>query len=268
MTAAVPLRALPRDADAEVPPITLADAIELWVPLCFVVEPDRLWAECAIEALLEEYATAAEAHGGRPVTVARWTRTRRWVSYGASFGFALAGTETSAGQIDVLEEIVRLTEHLASARPSDGTHAFQGALFAIRCAGADLGPPLASEALLDLMHPLMGCDATLLIELPAEPNFDEGVESLGPVFRLPRSPRLRYAPVIERIRSAARAAGAPEPDVQELADALSGLTRMQAEIAARVVQAEWELRGSGVDVHRLLSAARERVSSVLRGGAA
>lgn len=267
MTPAVPLRALPRDADAEVPPITLADAIELRVPLCFVVESDRLWAECAIEALLEEYATAAEAHGGKPVMVARWTRTRRWVSYGASFGFALAGAETAAGQIDVLEEIVRLTEHLASSRPSDGSHAFQGALFAIRCASPDLEPPLASEALLDLVRPLMGCGATLLIELPVQPNFDEGVESLGPVFRLPRSPRLRYEPVIERIRAAARGTGAPEPDVQELADALSGLTRMQAEIAARVVQAEWALRGSGADVHRLLSAARERVTSVLRGGA-
>lgn len=268
MSGAVPLRALPRDADADVPPITLADAIELRVPLCFVVEPDRVWAECAVEAVLEEYAASADARGGAAVIVARWTRTRRWVSFGASYGFALAASDATAAEVDVLAEIVRLTEHLASARPGDGAHAFHGALFTVRCAPADMERSLASEVLLDAARQLMNLDASLLIELPVEPGAAQGVDTLGPVFRLPRTPRLRYETVIERVRSAARAAGAAEPEGQEVADALAGLSRMQAELAVRVLQAECRIRGDGVDVLRLLSAARERAASVLRGGGA
>lgn len=267
MSGALPLRALPRDADAEVPAITLADAIELRVPICFLVEPDRVWAEGAVTALLEEFAASADAHGGGGATVARWTRTRRWVSFGASYGFALAGSDAAAGEVDVLDEIVRLTEHLASARPGDGAHALQGALFSVRCAPADMERPLATEVLVDAALQLMNLGASLLIELPVEPGAAQGVDALGPLFGLPRSPRLRYEAMIDRVRSAARAAGAAEPAAQDVADAFAGLSRMQADLVSRVVQAECQIRGDGADVLRLLAAAKERAVSVLRGGA-
>ena len=265
MSGAIPPRAVPRADDAEVPPITLGDAIGLGVPLCFVVEPDGLWAECAIEALLEEYAESGDSGQGAGVPVARWTRTRRWRSFGAGFGFGLAGSDAGTDRVDVLEEIVRLSEHLASAKPSDGTHPFCGALFSIRGMEPELERPVAAEVLLDVVRQLLACRGTLLVELSSDPAEGPAVATLGPVFRLPRSPRRRYEAAISAVRSAARSAGAPEPDVQAVADALSGSTRLQAEIAARIVEAESELRGPGVDVLQVLASARRRVGAVLGG---
>lgn len=265
MSGALPLRAVPRSADAEVAAITLADAIGLRVPLCFVVEPDGLWGECAIEALLEEYAAAGDSGDVAGAPVARWTRTRRWTSFGGGFGFGLAGSDGADDRVDVLDEIARLADHLASAKPGAGSHPFSGALFSVRGVQPELERPFASEVLLDVVRQLLACKGTLLIELSADPPRAPEVATLGPVFRLPRSPRRRYDGAVATVRAAARSAGAAEPDVQAVADALAGTTRLQAEIAARVVEAECGLRGAEVDVLQLLASARRRVDGVLAG---
>lgn len=262
MSATAPLR-----ARGESPPFTLADAIGLRVPLCYVVEPDALWAGCAVEALLEEYAANREADDGSPeVTVARWTRTRRWTSYRATYGFGLAGSEEPPAQVDVLVEVLRLADHLASARRGDGPHPLEGALFSVRGLQAELQRPLAAEVLLDVLRQLLACQGTLLVELDADPTgcLPAVVASLGPVFRLPRSPRLRYESAIAEVRAAARVLGAEEPDPQVVADALKGLSRLQAEVAGRMTRAESELV-PGADVMELLEAARGRVVAVLAG---
>ncbi len=267
MSAAMPLRVLPPQIRAESPPFTLADAIGLRVPLCFVVEPDLLWADCAIHALLEEYAAGREAEGGPEAAVARWTRTRRWTSYRATYGFALAGSEEPLEKVDVLEEVLRLAEHLASARRAEGPHPLEGALFSVRGLQAELSRPSAPEVLLDVLRQLQACQGTLLVELDAAPQTcaSAAVASLGPVFRLPQTPRLRYASAIAELQAAARVLGAAEPDVQRIVEALKGLTRLQAEVAARMARAEGELVPGGSDLMELLAASRGRVTAVLGG---
>ena len=271
MSAATPLRAVPAHVPAESAPFTLADAIGLRVPLVFVVEPDLLWADCAVAALLEEYGAGREAAGGAPeVTVARWTRTRRWTSYAATHGFGLAGSEAPLETVDVLEEVLRLADHLASARRGDGPHPLEGALFSVRGMQSELARPAAPEVLLDVLRQLQACQGTLLVELDAEPTAcaSPAVASLGPVFRLPRSPRLRYDSAVAELRAAARALGTPEPDLQAVLDALKGLSRLQAEVAARMARAESELAaGGGADLLELLEASRGRVTAVLAGAA-
>lgn len=267
MSAAAPLRAVPAHVRADSAPFTLADAIGLRVPLCFVVEPDALWADCAVDALLEEHAAAREGEEGSPeVTVARWTRTRRWTSYRATYGFGLAGSEDSPEPVDVLVEVLRLADHLASARRGDGPHPLEGALFSVRGLQSELQRPLAAEVLLDVLRQLLACQGTLLVELDRDPKgcMPAAVASLGPVFRLPQSPRLRYENAIAEIRGAARARGAQEPDPQVVADALKGLSRLQAELAARMTRADSELV-PGADLLELLVAARGRVVAVLAG---
>ncbi|HEU4451537.1 MAG TPA: hypothetical protein VFR81_00715 [Longimicrobium sp.] len=268
MSAAAPLWAVPAHVRAESPPFTLADAIGLRVPLCFVVEPDPLWADRAVEALLEAYAAGREAEEGAPeVTVARWTRTRRWTSYRATYGFGLTGSDEPPARVDVLEEVLRLGEHLASARRGDGPHPLEGALFSVRGLQTELQRPFAAEVLLDVVRQLLACQGTLLVELDADPkgSAPASVTSLGPVFRLPQTPRLRYESAIAEVRAAARALGAAEPDAQAVAEALKGLTRLQAEVAARMTRAESELARGGADVLELLEASRGRVAAVLAG---
>ena len=270
MSAAPHLRALPSEARAETRPFTLADAIGLRVPLCFVVEPDALWADCAMEALLEEYAREREAADCLvEITVARWTRTRRWTSYAATFGFGLAGGEEPLAQVDVLEELVRLSEHLGSGpRAASGTHALDGALLAVRGVEADLGRPAAAEVLLDLGRQLAARQGTLLVELRSHPRSQPAwaaAARLGPVFPLPPAPRLRYARAIAEVVEAARAVGTPEPEPHRIAETLTGLTRLQAELAARLARAECELAGRGAEVMALLQASRGRVCAVLAG---
>lgn len=259
---------MPAHVRAGSPPFTLADAIGLRVPLCFVVEPDPLWAHRAIEALLEEYGAGREAEDRAvEVSVARWTRTRRWTSFRATYGFGLTGSEEPPAGVDVLEEVLRLADYLASARRGDGPHPLDGALFSVRGLQAELQRPFAADVLLDLVQQLLVCQGTLLVELDTDPRASAPgpVMSLGPVFRLPHTPRLRYGTAIAEVRAAARALGAAEPDVQVVAEALKGLTRMQAELAARMTRVESELAGSGVDVLELLDASRGRVAAVLAG---
>jgi hypothetical protein len=268
MSAAATLRAVPAHVPAESPPFTLADAIDLRVPLVFVVEPDLLWADCAVAALLDEYAAGREAGGGASeVTVARWTRTRRWTSYRATYGFGLAGSEEPLEKVDVLDELLRLADHLGSAKRGDGPHPLEGALFSVRGMQPDLARPAAAEVLLDVLRQLQACQGTLLVELDAEPAAcAPAVASLGPVFRLPRTPRLRYDGAIAELREAARALGVAEPDPQAVVDVLLGLSRLQAEVAARLARTEGELLPRGVaDLVELLDASRARVTAVLAG---
>lgn len=258
---------LPAHGRAERTPFTLADAIRLRVPLCFVVEPDALWAGCALDALLEEYAARRDVDDGSPeATVARWTRTRRWTSYRAAYGFGLEGSEEPPGQVDALVEVLRLAEHLGSARRGGGRHPLEGALFAVRGLEAELQRPLAVEVLLDVLRQLLACQGTLLVELDLDPKtrLPASILSLGPVFRLPRIPRLRYESAIAEVRAAARARCVEEPDPQRVADALDGLSRLQAEIVARVTRAASELFPEA-DVLELLETARGSVGEVLAG---
>lgn len=266
MSAATPLRVVPAHVPADSPPFTLADAIGLRVPLCFVVEPDLLWADCAIITLLEEYAAGRDAGEATEATVARWTRTRRWTSYRTTYGFGLAGSEEPLEKVDVLEEVLRLAEHLGSAKRGEGPHPLEGALFSVRGLQAELRRPSAAEVLLDVLRQLQACQGTLLVELDAAPRdcASPAVASLGPVFRLPQSPRLRYESAILELR-AARALGAAEPDLQRIVEALKGLSRLQAEVAARMARAEGELVPGGADLIELLAAARARVTAVLAG---
>lgn len=266
MSAAVPLRAVTAHPGAKSPPITLADAIGLRVPLCFVVEPDALWADVAVTALLEEYASGREADdAGRDAAVARWTRARGWTSYRAAWGFGLGGGDTPAAEVDVLDELLRLADHLASARRGEGP--MDGALFSVRGLQSELERPLAADFLLECVRQLLACQATLLVELDADPGAfaPAPVASLGPVLRLPHSPRLRYDTAIGEIRAAARALGGEEPDPAAVVEALKGLTRLQADLAARVTRAESELAGDGADLLALLAASRARVCEVLPG---
>jgi hypothetical protein len=266
MSAAAPLRAVSTRPCVESPPFALADAIGLRVPLCFVTEPDALWADVAITALLEEYASGHESDDGSPdAAVARWTRPRGWTSYRAAYGFGLGGGDTPAAEVDVLEELLRLADHLASARRGGGP--LDGALFSVRGLQTELERPLAAEVLLEAVRQLLACQATLLVELDADPGAfaPPSVTSLGPVLRLPHSPRLRYDSALGEIRAAARALGVQEPDVQRVVEGLKGLTRLQAEVAARITRAEGELAGGGADLLELLAAARDRVTAVLPG---
>ncbi|HWK89219.1 MAG TPA: hypothetical protein VNP72_04465 [Longimicrobium sp.] len=261
---AAPECALPSEV-----PFTLADAIGLRVPLCFVVEPDALWAECAMEALLEEYAREREvADGGAEITVARWTRTRRWTSYAATYGFGLAGGQEPLAQVDVLEELVRLAEHLDSGPRAAGGRALDSALFAVRGVEADLGRPAAAEVLLDLSRQLTARQGTMLIELRSHPRTRPewaAAVRLGPVFPLPPAPRPRYARAIADVVEAARALGAAEPEPHRVAEMLMGLTRLQAELAARLARAEGQMTGRGAEMLALLQASRARVCAVLAG---
>jgi hypothetical protein len=266
MSPSAPLRALPPRPRAESAPFTLADAIGLRVPLCFVVEPDALWADRAITVLLEEYASGGEPDDQAPgATVARWTRSGGWTSHRAAYGFGLAGAETAAGAADVLDELLRLADHLASARRGDGP--MEGALFAMRGLQTELERPLAADAMLALVQQLLACQATLLVELDADPQAlaPAAVTSLGPVFRLPHTPRLRYDTAFGELRAAARALGVADPDPHGVLEALKGLTRLQAEVAARMTRAESELAGGGADLLALLRASCGRVTAVFPG---
>lgn len=258
-----PLRAVAAGS----PPFTLDEAIGLRVPLCFVVEPDPLWADRAFPALLEDYAAGREAEGRPEVTAARWTRTRGWISFRATYGFGLTGSEEPPARVDPLDEVLRLADHLASARRGDGPHPLERALFAVRGLQAELHRPFAADVLLDIAGRLLACEATLLVELEADPrsSVPPSVTSLGPVTRLPGPARLRYAGAITEIQAAARALGSAEPDARTVADALAGLTCLQAGIAARMTRAESELARGAADVLELLAASRGRVTAALAG---
>jgi len=262
MSVTLPLRMLSAEPGDD-RPITLHDGIRLRVPLGYVVEPDRLWGELAMEALLDEYAAAAEAELGAPAIVARWTRPRRWVSFGAGFGFALVGPDAAAGQVDLLEEIVRLSEHISTARPSNGPHPFHRALLTLRATLADLERPLAGEVLLDAVRRLMSCGGTLLVELDGPPG--RGMERLGPVFCLPEGSG-RFTNSIATMRAAARAAGAVEPESRAIEDALAGLSVLQAEIVARLVEVGCCAGGRTPKLLDLVSTARRLVGAAVAGG--
>jgi hypothetical protein len=262
MSAAPPSRESVAEPD-EVLPITLLDGIRLRVPLGYVVEPDRLCGELAMEALMESYAAEVETEVGVLSMVARWTRSRGWVSFGSGFDFALVGADPSAGQPDLLDEIVRLSEHLSTARLNNGAHPFQRALFAVRASLADLQRSLAGEVLLDAVRQLMSCNATLLVELDGPPGSE--LERLGQVFRSPGGAG-RFVGPVAAIGSAARAAGVVEPDHRALNNALSGLSLLQGELVARLVEAECRVRGTSTNVLHLIAAARQRIGAVAGAG--
>jgi hypothetical protein len=271
MSAAAPLRVARAPLPAAGAPFTIADAIRAAVPLVFLVEPDLLWADCAVRALLEEHAAGREADGGTgEVTAARWTRTRRWTSYGATYGFGLSGSEEPLERVDVLEEMLRLADHLASAKRGDEPHPLEGALFSVRGMQPDLARPAAAEVLLEVLLQLQGCRGTLLLEIDREPATfaSPAVVSLAPVLRLPRDPRLRYDGAIAEFRQATSTSGLPEGDPDEVLGALEGLSRLQAELVARITRDESErITGAAVDLLELIATARERVTAVLAGAA-
>lgn len=264
MSGVTPLRAASSRVPAQPPELTASEAVALAVPLCFVVDPDPLWADHAVDFLLSEYAAQPNAPRDREQTVARWTRTRRWSSYTPN-AFGLGGGETPPGDADVLEEVVRLSEHLGSARRGEGVHPFQGALFSIRGLQPDLARPHAPDVLLDVVRQLSGCGATLLVELDSAPAPHSLVMRLGPVVALPADPGLRYEHALAELARLLPSGAEHLRDGRALAGALEGLSRLQAELVARLVCAAAGATGRGGDFLHLISNARARVEAAMPG---
>lgn len=259
-----PLRAVPVWTGAEPASLTVPEAIALAVPLCFLVEPDPLWGDRAVDALLEQHAADAPPQARlRERMVARWTRTRRWFSY-TPYVFGL-GTEGPLSGGDVLEEVVRLSDHLGSARRGDGPHPFQAALFSMRGLQADLSRSHASDVLLDVVRQLTECRATLLVELDSTPAPESPITRLGPVVRLSADSALRYEHAVAELAGLLPPASDESQRNREIEGALNGLSRLQAEIVARMVSAAAGPSGRAGNLLQLLAAARARVEAAMPG---
>lgn len=249
-------------------PLTLEEAVGLAVPLVLVVEPDGLWAVRAIEALLEASADLAMSGPAGERVVARWTRTARWTAYGSSFGLGLPGPESAEAGVDVLDELIRLGEQLGGGRRAAGRHPLEGALFSVRGLASELERPGVAEILLGLVVQFGVRGATLLVELGVDPRGRPswgGVAALGPVVGVPDTPALRYENAIRDLRAAAGAGGGREPlDADRVCGALRGMTRLQAEVAARAVRARVGT-ACDMDVFAALAEARSRVEAAIAG---
>jgi hypothetical protein len=259
------LAELPPRRAPELPPLSLDEVVALRLPLCFVVEPDVMWAEQAIEALLDRRTGVGSGQGGEAV-VARWTRGRGWVCLGG-FGFALSGAEAPTGTVG--DELVRLAGVLASGtRRGHGGHPLDGAVFSIRGLQPELQHLLTAEILVDLVRQLSERGATLLVELHAVPEpcgAWRAAARLGPVLALDPAPMERFAAAIGTVREAAAAMHAAEPDPGDVVAVLAGLTQLQATAAARVTRSACEAPRLGTAVLDILAASCERVRSVLEG---
>ncbi|MBB4636009.1 hypothetical protein [Longimicrobium terrae] len=252
-------------------PLTLEEAVGLAVPLVFVVEPDALWAVRAIEALLDASADLAMSGSAAERVVARWTRTARWTAYGYSFGLGLPGPESAEAGVDVLDELIRLGEQLGGGRRAAADrHPLDGALFSVRGLASELERPAAAEILLGLVVQLGVRGATLLVELDLDPRSRPawgGVAALGPAVGVPDTPALRYENAIRHLRAAADAGGGREPlDADRVYGAFRGMTRLQAEVAARAVRARVGT-ACDTDVFAALAEARSRVGAAIAGAA-
>jgi hypothetical protein len=256
------LRALPSGVSPSAPTITLQEAITLAVPLCFVVERDPLWADRAVDRVLELNADAGSGDLAGHRTVARWTRSRRWYSY-TPYAFALGAADGPASQADALEEVARLSDHLGSARRGTGRHPLEGALFSMRGLQADLARPHAADVLLDAVRQLAECRGTLIVELEAAPAQDCPARGLGALVHLPGTPLVRYEAAVSEVLSAAERAGHPAPAPAAIADVLEGLSSLHALVAARMATAERADTRAGSDFLVVLSAARERVAAAM-----
>lgn len=252
-------------------PFSLEEAVGLAVPLVFVVEPDALWAIRAIDALLEATADSAVSGSAGERVVARWTRAARWTAYGSSFGLGLPGPESAEAGVDVLDELIRLGEQLGGGRRAAADrHPLDGALFSVRGLASELERPGAAEILLGLVVQLAVRGATLLVELDVDPRGRPawgGVAGLGPVVGVPDTPALRYENAIRDLRAAADAGGGREPwDADRVCGAFRGMTRLQAEVAARAVLARV---GTPCDMglFAALAEARSRVEAAIAGAA-
>jgi hypothetical protein len=247
-----------------VPPLSIATVVGLQLPLCYVVEPDVMWAEQAIEALLEE-RVGAGAVASEGAVVARWTRGRGWVC-ASGFGFGLSGAESSSGSVG--DELVRLAAVLATGVRGGGSHPLDGSLFSVRGMQPEIEDLASAEILLDLVRQLAERSATLLIELHAVPEPCPGWNAaarLGPVLPLEIAPHRRYASALLAVREAAAAMNLPEPDHGDVLALLLGLTQLQAVAAARLTRSVCVPPHDGLQVLDVLAACCDRVKSVMEG---
>lgn len=269
------------NAAAAVRGLTLADAVSLRVPLVYVVEQDPIWADAALVTLLEEFGQQAlqdvDGPAGTVPTAARWSRTRGWQTLGNPLSYSVLVQQIDLEDVarrDVVEDLLRLTVQLHGGRDPGGnaTHVLNGALLWMRGLGAELEREIVVEALFDLVGLLKERDATLLIEVDAPLEAKARASRLGPSFRLPETPSIRYRAPLAELRDAIVRVGSEMPDAAALVAQLRGLSQLQAELVARLVAAEVGMavqaraptdgvgsaRWDG-DVMALIAAGRDRV---------
>lgn len=266
--------------------VSLADAVALRVPLCYVVETDPLWADAALTALLEEVSLEHSRDdsvllGGGPV-VARWSRTRGWRMIGnpfAQFALVQAVEPEEVGRRDVLEDLLGLSAHLRSLRDaaSNESHPYNGSVLWMRGLAPELDRPVVVEALFDLVVLLREREASLLLEVEADLEPRMRAARLGPSVSIPDNASIRYQDAVTEVVAGAIAAGAAQPDRADVLELFSGLSQMQADLVARIVRAEISIarlhprhesvpRGLfEVDYPALVDSARQRVLAVMRG---
>lgn len=240
--------------------LSLAQCLDVRVPVVIATEPDSVWGGLWIASAVESAVT----QGG--FAALRWTRTGGWRSMNGKLresGLPETDPERAAS-VDPLEHFLLFNVYLQHAVVDVERAGVRGAVVWIRGCGGFQDDALFQEVCAEMFGPLRELSVSVVLETGRVMGDQHPLALLGPRVRDRRSAERRYGKLIAPL--VAENGGPPDEEwSRELVEVVARLSQPQAEAVVRLLVAQGKAEPKRSKAVVVAAAERLAASVVVEG---